>query len=308
MNNTLLVHYVKECSILSYAYRIIVDFPSSKFIHTQVFTSVMNCFLTIPVIVLNGITVLTLWKNRPLMLKVSNLPILIQSIADLAFGLLTLPLFTFLHLSEVYGKPNCALSFVLSSVAFIPWGLSLAALCALTLERYMSVLHPIFHRSNLTKKAFVAYSCWVSLVTLIIVPLAVASATFYYIFCVLYAIVPVLLHAFCYIRILHSRRKLVPANNMNRNGKGESLKEVKLAKSCALVVLTFYVCCIPGEILNLYYLTNVMIYRVVISWYCVAFGINTILNSVIYFWTRPRLRKEAIKVVKNIWTATLETF
>ncbi|XP_028401207.1 adenosine receptor A3-like [Dendronephthya gigantea] len=302
MNNTLLAHYVKDCSILGYAYLIIVDFPSSEYNHNQVVTSVMNCVLTIPVIALNGITVLTLWKNRFLLLKVSNIPVLIQSIADLAVGLLTLPLFAFLHLTEVFGRPDCALSFAFSSAAFIPWGLSLAALCALTLERYISVVHPIFHRNLLTKKTFFAYSFIASFVTLVIVPLAVASAIFYYIFCGVYAIVPVLLHAFCYIRILRSRRKLVPAN-MTRNEKGKSLKELKLTKSCALVVLTFYVCCIPGEILNLYYLSNIIIYRVVISWYCVALGINTVLNSVIYFWTRPALRKEAIKVVNNFWTA-----
>ena len=76
--------------------------------------------------------------------------------------------------------------YILSTIAFIPWGLSLASLCALTFERYMSVIHPITHRNHFTKRKFVIYVCCVVLVTFIIVPLATASATFYYIFCAIY--------------------------------------------------------------------------------------------------------------------------
>jgi hypothetical protein len=235
--------------------------------------------------------------------------------ADLFVGLLTLPLFSYLYLSEVFGSLDCVLSFVFSTIAFVPWGLSLAALCALTFERYMGVMYPIAHRNYVTKRMFLIYICCVLLVTSVLVPLAVASAIFYYIFCAVYAIVPFLLHTFCYSRIFYSTRKRLRGDNFratsdqletntkstNRAGKQYSLKEIKLAKSCALVVVTFYVCCIPGEILNIYYLEKSMIiYRVVISWYAAALGINTIINSVIFFWTRPVLRKEAFKVLKGI--------
>ena len=239
--------------------------------------------------------------------------------ADLSVGLLTLPLFSYLYLSEVHGSLDCVISFVFSTIAFIPWGLSLAALCALTCERYMGVMHPITHLNHVTKKMFFVYACCVLLVTIVLVPLAVVSATFYYIFCGVYAIVPMLLHTYCYTRILFSTRKKLRANSCStssddleaadkvsqRNHVGKrrySLKEIKLAKSCALVVLTFYVFCIPGEFLNIYYLEkSLIIYRVVITWYATALGVNTIINSVIFFWTRPVLRKEAFKVLKGIF-------
>ncbi|CAB4005162.1 Hypothetical predicted protein, partial [Paramuricea clavata] len=55
------------------------------------------------------------------------------------------------------------------------------------------------------------------------------------------------------------------------------------------------------EFLNIYYLEkDIIFYRVVIAWYATALGVNTILNSVIFFWTRPILRKEAFKVLKGI--------
>ncbi len=314
MNNTT-SNYIKECSILGYPHIIIVEFPSSKYVASQITACLVMCILTIPVIFLNGITVLTIFKSNHLRAKVCHFPVFIQSMADFSVGLLSLPLFSYLYLSEVFGSLDCVLSFVFSAIAFVPWGLSLAALCALTFERYMGVLYPIAHLNYVTKKMFQIYICCVLLVTLILVPLAVASAIFYYIFCAVYAIVPFLLHTFCYSRILYSARKRLRRDSgsvnsdqlenekrsSNRAGKRYSLKEVKLARSCALVVVTFYVCCIPGEFLNIYYLEkDVIIYRVVLTWYAAALGVNTIINSVIFFWTRPVLRKEAFKVLKGI--------
>ena len=314
MNNTT-SNYIKECSILGYPHIIIVEFPSSKYVASQITACLVMCVLTIPVILLNGITVLTIFKSNHLRAKVCHFPVFIQSMADFSVGLLTLPLFSYLYLSEVFGSLDCVLSFVFSAIAFVPWGLSLAALCALTFERYMGVMYPIAHLNYVTKKMFQIYICCVLLVTLILVPLAVASAIFYYIFCAVYAIVPFLLHTFCYSWILYSARKRLrrdsgsvnsdqlenEKSSSNRAGKRYSLKEVKLARSCALVVVTFYVCCIPGEFLNIYYLEkDVIIYRVVLTWYAAALGVNTIINSVIFFWTRPVLRKEAFKVLKGI--------
>ena len=305
--------YVKECSVVGHVHLVITNYPSDKYVTNQIITSVAMCAITIPLIFLNGITVLTIWKNDLLRAKVCHFPVLILSMADLSVGLLTLPLFSYLNLSEVYGSLDCTLSFVFSTVAFIPWGLSLAALCALTFERYMSVIYPVTHLNYVTKKLFLTYICCVVLVTLILSPLAVASAIFYYIFCAIYAIIPMVLHTYCYTCIFFSVRKRLQdspngnqtqanTNSSNRAGKKYSIKEAKLAKSCALVVVTFYVFCIPGEFLNIYYLEkDWIIYRVVISWYATALGVNTILNSIIFFWTRPVLRTEAFKVLKRIF-------
>ena len=308
---------VKECTIAGGTYSIVQELPSNKYAFNQIVTSVVYCILSFPVMLFNAITSFAILKSPQLKTKISQFPVFIQSTADFTVGLLTLPLFTYVNLNEVYGSPGCISSYILSTIAFIPWGLSLAALCALTFERYMGVIHPITHRNHLTRKKFVVYICSAVFVTLIIVPLATASAIFYYIFCAVYAIIPLLLHTFCYSRIFCSVRKRLQRDNRstsnlaetnvalngtrNRMKKRYSSQEIKLAKSCALVVGTFYVCCVPGEVLNIYYLEHdIIAYRVVISWYAVALGLNTLLNSLIFFWTRPILRKEAFKVLRGI--------
>jgi uncharacterized membrane protein YidH (DUF202 family) len=315
MNNTI-PSDIEECSIVGHPYFVILDYPSDGYVKSQVITSVAMCVLMIPIVLLNGITILTIWKNEQLKAKVCHFLVLILSVVDLSVGLLTLPLFSYLNLSEVYGSQDCRLNFVFSTLAFIPWGLSLAALCALTFERYMSVIYPIPHRNYVTKKMFLIYIGCVFLVTAILAPLSVAAAMFYYIFCAIYAIVPMLLHTYCYTHIFFAVRKRLQQDNCNQNsdqlqtegnssngaGRKYSMKEIKLAKSCGLVVVTFYVFCIPGEFLNIYYLEKDLVtYRVVISWYAAALGVNTIINSVIFFWTRPVLRKEAFKTLKGIF-------
>ena len=308
--------YAKECSILGYSHFIIVKFPSSGYEVSQVISCVMMCMLTIPVILLNGITVLTILKSQKLRKKICHFPVLIQSLADLSVGLLTLPLFSYLYLSEVYGSVDCVLSYVFTTLAFIPWGLSLAAFCALTFERYMSILHPVAHLNHVTKKMFLMYSGCVLLITSVLVPLAVVSAIFYYIFATVYAFVPMVLHTFCYTKILFSMRKRLRQDNcistMNHSEAStesstrviktrHSAKEMKLAKSCALIVFMFYVFCLPGELISNYYLErDKTINRVVMSWYSAALGVHTIFNSVIFFWTRPTLRQEAFKILKGI--------
>ena len=310
MNNTT-TKYIKECSIAGHKHLLILEFPSSKYVVNQVITSVAIGILTIPVILLNGITVLTIWKSQHMRAKVCHFPVFIQSMADLSVGLLTLPLFSYLHLREVFGSPDCVLSFVFSTIAFIPWGLSVAALSALTFERYMGVLHPFAHLKYVTKKMFLIYICCAIFVTFTIIPLAVVSATFYYIFCAVNVMIPMLIHTYCYSRIFYSARKSLLRHNCSTNceenvsksrvGKRYSARELKLAKSCALVVVTFYILCIPGEIVSIYYLEkDIILYRVTIAWFITALGVNTILNSVIFFWTRPVLRKEAFKVLKGI--------
>ena len=311
---------VKQCSILGYSHFIIEKFSSSKYEVNQVIACVAMCMLTIPIILLNGITVLTIFKSHQLRAKVSHFPVLIQSMADLSVGLLTLPLFSYLYLSEVYGSLDCVLSYIFTALAFIPWGLSLASFCALTFERYMGVLHPIAHRHYVTKKMFLIYTVCALSVTLVIVPfyIAVVSKIFYYIFSAVYTLAPMVLHTFCYSRIFFSTRKRLRQNNRISNidrsetctdsstrvQKRYCLKERKLAKSCALIVFTFYVFCIPGELITNYYLEkDKEIYRVVNSWYATVLGIHTIFNSVIFFWTRSMLRKEAFKILKGIFGA-----
>ena len=63
-------------------------------------------------------------------------------------------------------------TFVAETIAYIMFALSLTALCMLTFERYMSTLHPVTHRSHLTKRRILVYNCCVA-VPVIIFPILI---------------------------------------------------------------------------------------------------------------------------------------
>ena len=88
----------------------------------------------------------------------------------------------------------------------------------------------------------------------------------------------------------------------NRKKILEYLKEFKMAKSCFLIVLCYFLCYLPslivlgvlrGEISNL---TNFHAK----PWCLICLTLNSCLNSVIFFWRSAPLRKETKNVLKEI--------
>ncbi|CAB3979213.1 melanocyte-stimulating hormone receptor-like [Paramuricea clavata] len=87
------------------------------------------------------------------------------------------------------------------------------------------------------------------------------------------------------------------SSNLERK---RSLQEQKFAKSCALVVVINYLCYFPSIVSYLYFKDDPVNFRVSHSWSMTVYALNSILNSVIFFWKRPLLREEALKVLRDI--------
>ena len=67
---------------------------------------------------------------------------------------------------ELRSIATCVHMVILQAIAFLPSVISLTTTCLLTLERYISIMHPILHRSRLTKGRILACaSCLVVWVT-----------------------------------------------------------------------------------------------------------------------------------------------
>ncbi len=309
MNNTT-YGYVEICYSPDSACFIILQFPSRKYIINQVAVCAVNCALVIPTILLNGISVLTITKSSQLKKRVWYFLILIQAVVDLAVGAVSLPLETFLRAREILGTANCVTSFVLSTIALVPFGLALTTTCALTFERYMGILHPIIHRTHLTKKRFLIYICFTGIALLILVPLGVASKKAYNIVGVAVICIPLVFTAFAYTKIyLAGRNSDTAFANLSKKQssselarKKQVLRELKLAKSCALVVFTFYMCFLHAPILNVIFIhAEPAKFRAAQSWAAAACALNSSLNSIIFFWQSPLLRKEALNICSSIF-------
>lgn len=307
---TITQHYAHACPFGGHSTFIIEHFPSDKYIINQIILCIVNCLLVIPTVLLNGISVLTILRSSQLKAKLCYYQILIQSTIDLGVGVISLPLYTYVRASELMDTANCVGTFISETIAYIMFGLSLISLSMLTIERYMSILHPFTHRSYLTKRRILIYNCCAAVPVIISPVLVMASDKIIGIASGAFVLVIVVLNTFAYIRIFFAVRNIqfsgdkiddspTTKNSFNFERK-KSLREKQLAKSCALVVVINYLCYIPSVVCYQYYKDDPVNFRASHSWSMTVYALNSSLNSVIFFWKRTLLREEAYKVVRNV--------
>ena len=108
---------------------IITQFPSRNFVLIQAIYCVINGVLIIPTVLLNSISILTIWKGSHLKANVCYFLILIQSIFDIAVGVISI----------LRGDASCFHFVVLQTLAYLPAASSFMTIPSITLERYLSV-------------------------------------------------------------------------------------------------------------------------------------------------------------------------
>ena len=89
---------------------------------------------------------------------VSYFTILNLSAVDLITGFITLPLQTaHVLVKDVIHVENKMICWTLLRLGLYPPMLSVVTLCVLSFERYMGVVHPFLHRTQVTKKRIVTF-------------------------------------------------------------------------------------------------------------------------------------------------------
>ncbi len=266
----------------------------------------------IPIVLLNGISILAILKCSKLQQKISGFLVLILSTVDFAVGFISLPLSTYIRASEIMELPNnCLVNFLSETIVHTMFGLSLAVVCVLTLERYTSIIHPVAHRTRITKRSILISILCIIMAMLLVSFLPLASLKFYRIFGTTMVMMTLAINTFAYIQIFLIARKKIPAVSCITDSSTQQTKfharkiqliqELKLAKSCALVVLTSLLCFLPAPVVYLYYKDDTVDKRIAYSWSITVAALNSCLNSVIFLWKRPLLREEALKLLKSVF-------
>jgi hypothetical protein len=129
-----------SCQILGTTNFIITKLPSNNLLINHIFAVALNGILIIPTILLNAVAVLTIFKSSQLNSKPCYFIVLIQSVNDLAIGLLGIPLFIFFLASSIGGISKCITTSLASRANMVPVGVSAITLSAMTLERYIAIL------------------------------------------------------------------------------------------------------------------------------------------------------------------------
>ena len=308
MNRTMEIQRFQiVCRIFKDNFRLILRFPSNKYFINHVIACVFNVLLTLSTLCLNSITILTFWNSSQLRSKVSNFLILVQSCIDLGVGAIGSSLFTFSLLDEIRGTGNCWLRIARGHATVFLTIISMTTLSAMNMERYFGVVHPFFHRDKVTRNRLLVYVILLSSLVVIFFCLSFAFngiirylgvvVIFLYLSSMSFAYTRIYLASIASSRTVHAE-----PSQEERKKKRQFLKDVKLAKTCFLIVACSLLCLLPTGISarTSYFLGFDRVF--VVIWAKTFALLNPSLNSAIFFWKNPMLRSEARKTLTNIYT------
>ena len=290
-----------SCQILGTTHFIITKLPSNNINH--IFAIALNGILIIPTILLNAVAVLTIFKSSQLNSKPCYFIILVQSVVDLAIGVLGIPFFNFFLASNIGGISKCITTSLASRAKMVPVGVSGIILSAMTLERYIAIL-------QVTKRRLLIYVGCFAAVDLFLVILSFEHPRLLEIYATVKITFVFFFIAFVYTRIYLVVRKLAQSQNKPHDAASEEnltrmklfLREIKQAKSCFIVVICFCVLGFLPKTIAVPFFPSIDQFEELAMkiWIITLRLCNSSVNSVIFFWTKTMLKKEAVKMLNTM--------
>ena len=269
-----------------------------------------NVILAFPITFLNLLSVITIGKSSQLKSKLCYFVILTQSFVDLSVGAFSIPSLIMIVTLPLLDTDHCVAHTVFVLCLWFPPTLSTVTLTSMSIERYIGVFHPYSYQNVLTKRRILNYvAVWsiiyvgtsvVSLVRIRESEMMISAMILLYFILILY----VYTRIYMVVRRLDRRQELPADIAKERSRKRRLFREIKHAKSCFIVVICFAICFFPiGSYLAFSDIENSNNAAMLISWLMTLSNLNSILNSLIFFWTKTLLRKEAKAILSSILSA-----
>ena len=278
---------------------------------------VITAALSVLTICLNFTTAMAYWKSTELKKNTANFLIMVLSLNDLAIGVFCCPLYVAVFMMEISsGKSSCFLSGLQIFVHVFIGACSFYTLLIMNVDKYFAIVHPIFHRTKITKGRLV--KCLILLWLLaaaIVVALLFSRPDIIVQFLSVKMLLCMATLLFIYVRIYFTSRrcftnfrKTYKRNAASRQGKDVShserkqhLHNLKLVKSCFIVVVCYCICFLPLTVLNATHVKKHNPVNDLIHPWLITLNLsNSSLDSLIFFWRNKLLRKEAWKILKQL--------
>ena len=277
-----------------------------------VFLCIFNTLFMLAGIFLNSVVIIRVWRSRQLRKQLCYFMILVLSCFDLAVVSINHP---FLITSTIYyclDEISKVHKGIRGSISIILCGLSMSALLALNIERFLAITCPYFHQRSVTKTKFVCFQAFMTILMVSVSSLMYFNSQTVIAVNIIIAIyMSFLLLLFVYgnckmFTIAKSKRgdeRVVPsfATSVNNNGKTRIIN-LKSISTCSLAVGCFLVCSCPSIIYSVFrfasevppYDRQVLLFYI---WSNTFLSINSTLNCVIFFWRNSILHREGMKII-----------
>ena len=305
--NQSIENFLTSCNLLNIKIDVVSSFESRKYEINRISNIVFAGILIIPTVLLNAVAVITIWKTTQLRKKPCYFVILIQSTVDLGVGSVAIPLIFVRLLAPFTNIDICTAAVVVKTITGLPTGLSMVTLSALTIERYIGVVHPYSYRKWVTKRRILMFALGGGLAILSVIIASTFSQNLEMRQAGIGVLVVFLIFtSFAYIRIYLVVRRLSRSEVRPYEEGGEEnmkrrrvLREMKHAMSCFIVVISFIVLLVPFTLFPFFTRMGEMNFNVYLMWSGTLIFLICTVNSVIFFWRNTALRQEAIKILKN---------
>ena len=301
--------FFTSCKVGRSSYAVLSQFPKEEYKRNRIAVLVVNCILFFLTISLNGISIITIRRSSQLRGKVCSFVIQLQSVFDLGVGVFGIPFFLFYLLFPFLRTSNCTLIILARRFTRLTCGLSMATMSGMTLERYIGVLHPYYYEAKITKKKILIYTSTFGLCILPVPAYSFRDVRIANNFTRVLTISFFVLTVLAYVKIYHVIRKLIWSekrptceSHKKRSIWKRQIRERRKATSCFLVVACFAFFLLPSLLSPAAFRPGTVDFVVYQNWSITLLILNSSVNSLIFFWTKTLLRKEASKIIKSFFS------
>ena len=272
--------------------------------YTQlIFLCVVNIFFTCCGIFFNSLVILSFIKSSQLRKKLCYFMIMILSCVDLLAVATNHPMvmiFSIAWLTEKYDSLH-TLTHALRIVNMF-LGFSLLTLFVMSIDRYLAIAYPLFHRVSVTKHRLLTLLALLFLFQMILAILQFANE-----FIVAYPVGSLIVFAIISPPFFFVNIKMLMIVRRERRNKAEPRKASTIVKlknisTCLLAVASFVLFSIPVctfiAIRFVEKRTSTTTERLFGLWIATAVSMNSTFNCLIFYWRNKILRKEGMKILK----------
>ena len=291
--------------------------PSSSYLKSSIAVCILSVIFGIVGTFLNTLVLFVFLKSKKMRQKTSYFSIIILSATDLIVVTSIPAMFLVSSIPEILGTPQCFSRICYVVVSRTTPLLSASSLIIMNIERYLAIVHPILHRTSVTKGkiifafiviGFIFFTCaainfaWKSIGLLIysVGAFIICSITLFQYVSIFYIARKAL---FC--RVAKYSIEETTMSNIRSN-----LRDLKLARTCFFIVFLCFICYLPIAILDgvwqhffPYKETWNALFNCIL-WFAPLIAMNATLNCLIFFWGSRELRKQGWKLVRNSFWST----
>ena len=261
---------------------------------------IVNFFFLSAGSVLNVVVILCIWKSSQLRKKLCYFMIFVLSCYDLLVILIAHPLLIMLGIFMLTNESNKfdeRYEICLHTLTVLTC-FSLIVLFTLTLERYLGLSYTLYHKTSVTRKKLLLFIFGSQILSLIALTLSyIYNISYFEMYTLAMTVVLVFLMDVRMFFIARSKRKIPSL-------KQKGATNFKKYFQCVIALGCFTVCCLPSVVYHGLKVTrridtasNSAMYY--FFWCATVLGMNSSLNSVIFFWNNSILRSEGKKIIKK---------